>query len=301
MKETEIAELLKAAGPRPRVPDQVTARVRAAAHEAWQDELRKRGRRRAAGWAVGVAAALAVAVSTLLPTGHVAAPPTVATALVARGAASVHVHDALRQGAVVSTGGDGIVALDWNGSLRLAANTRVRMLGRKAISLERGTVYFSSMQSGVEVRTPHGVVRDVGTQFEVQVGPDALRVRVREGLVDLDRRGTKTRAAAGTELFLSADGALARRPIPRGGPEWAWVTAAAPAMRIDGNAHDLLAAIAREKGVMLMFRSESLELATRRQLLHGGMMLPPDDALAATATAAGVRYKMSNEALVIER
>ncbi|HKO55443.1 MAG TPA: FecR domain-containing protein, partial [Thermoanaerobaculia bacterium] len=248
-----------------------------------------------------VAAAVAVAVSTLLPTAQVSAPPTVATALLARGAASVRIHDELRQGAVVSTGSDGVVALDWNGSLRLAASTRVRMLGRDAIALERGTIYFSSTQSGVEVRTPHGVVRDVGTQFEVQVGRDVLRVRVREGLVDLERRGTKTRAAAGTELSLEPDGAVARRPIPRGGPEWAWVTAAAPAMRIDGNAHDLLAAIAREKGVMLMFRSQSLDQATRRQLLHGGMMLPPDDALAATATAAGLRYKLTDEALVIER
>ena len=47
------------------------------------------------------------------------------------------------------------------------------------------------------IRTPLGDIRDLGTAFEVRLRDETLRVRVREGRVDL--RGAV--AEAGTELI----------------------------------------------------------------------------------------------------
>ncbi len=63
----------------------------------------------------------------------------------------------------------------------------------------------------IEIRTALGTARDVGTRFEVRLGDGALRVRVRDGVVEVDHAGETHEAGAGAELTLDAAGTPARR------------------------------------------------------------------------------------------
>ncbi|HSK80865.1 MAG TPA: hypothetical protein VLQ45_30715, partial [Thermoanaerobaculia bacterium] len=54
----DVARLIRLAGRRPAVPEDVAARVRAAAHEQWQSGLRRRARARFL-WTAGALAAAA--------------------------------------------------------------------------------------------------------------------------------------------------------------------------------------------------------------------------------------------------
>jgi ferric-dicitrate binding protein FerR (iron transport regulator) len=141
------------------------------------------------------------------------------------------------------------------------------------------------------------VVRDIGTQFEVRLGEEAVRVRVREGRVDLRRQNEHYVADAGIELNARSSGEVTRVSIPRSGAEWDWVTRAAPPMTLEGNVQQILGQIAREKGLSL----ELVDPSVRSMTVHGNVPLGPDEALDAAVAAAGLRYRVRDETLVIER
>ena len=73
-----------------------------------------------------------------------------------------------------------------------------------------GTMYFDSGAATgaatgagtLEVVTSHGLVREIGTQFEVMSTSAALRVRVREGSVEIEReqQASGLTGAAGEQL-----------------------------------------------------------------------------------------------------
>ncbi len=87
----------------------------------------------------------------------------------------------------------------------------------------------------LEVVTPAGTARDIGTQFELQVTGSALRLRVREGSVALDRGGRTLTGAGGRTGF---DRRLRRRytvdPSRRTTQAWQWAESIAPMPDMDG-------------------------------------------------------------------
>ncbi|HEX7677414.1 MAG TPA: FecR family protein [Thermoanaerobaculia bacterium] len=302
--------MLQRAGARPSVRPDVARRVRLTVHEVWHEEMRRRARLRATGWAAGLAAAAAAAVLLavfLFPQRRVS--PPVAPRLIARveasgGTTSVRTGDDVAAGSVVSTAPMSFATLQWHdhGSLRIAADSRIHFTSDDSLELERGAIYFASAPSGspVAIRTRFGVVRDVGTAFEVRVEPAALRVRVREGTVELQQNGARERAEAGTELLAQQSG-VTRAAIPTTGPDWNWVLAAAPPIILDGNARGVLMAIAREKGFTLVFSDRLLADRVGRTSLHDHVPLTPDEALAAATVAADLSYHVSGNTLLIER
>jgi len=262
-----LAELLRIAGPRPKVSDEMKARVRAAVQEEWQDEVKRRTRVRIIG-ATGLAAAATIAGFLLLRP----VPQTGTTIEIASGSAR---------------------SMEWGGaSLRLDAGTRIRLESDRVATLEAGAIYFSSEgSSGVEIRTPFGAVRDIGTQFEVRLSVDNIRVRVREGRVDL--RGTI--AGAGTELTATKT-SITTRDILRSGSEWAWVEGAAPPIVMEGMTLDeLMRRVAREKGLRVEWKNSE----AKAKRLHGKVPLSPDEALDAASAAAGVTCTIKNETLSV--
>lgn len=140
--------------------------------------------------------------------------------------------DPIPAGTVIDTGtapGRAAVRLAGGASVRLDSDSRVEVASASVLRLERGALYIDAAAVGdaVEVRTTLGVVRDIGTQFEVRLmgraagpGDGALRVRVREGAVTLERDGSVEEAGAGEELALAGDGTLTRGAVPVYGPEW---------------------------------------------------------------------------------
>ena len=269
-EEQEVRDLIAEAGPRAVPPAEEVEKIKAAARAEWREMVRREDRRsrslrRRGGLALAAGVVLALAVGWWWTNrGPVAAPVVASVELIA---GAVRVGDAgrlevggeLRAGVTVETGGwlDGMapgaaLRLEGGQSLRLAADTRVRLLSASRFELERGTLYVdaesATARGAVEVVTALGTVRDIGTQFEVRLseGEAAIRVRVREGECSLETAGESHNAVRGEQISRLADGSIARAAVEPYGPEWDWVMATAPSITIDGRS---LADVAGELGV----------------------------------------------------
>src|SRR6185295_12920878 len=248
-----IERLLRFAGPRQAADTERARRVRAAVHDVWRGEIRRRGRLR--WWTIGgagLAAAAAVLITVSLARRDAGSTPSprpdapaarlvsaIGSIVVTGGSTTaLGVGDAVPIGAQVETGA-GVLAtmlLTNGGEVRVNQGTVVHFTAARDLSIDRGAVYVDSGSRGgsLTVRTPLGVVRDVGTRFEVRLIDDIWRVRVRDGLVRYERGVTRQDADAGAELLVRPDGTLLKRPAAMFGAEWAWIVRAAPAFQVEG-------------------------------------------------------------------
>ncbi len=316
-----IERLLRLAGPRPAASADRAARVRTVAHDAWRASGRARSIRRRAVAGIGAlaaAAALALAVvwqprdaaRTPSPAGD-AARLLAATGPVTAGsetAATLRLGDALAPGATIRTGGGlATVALSGGGELRLDAETVVGLRGEREVTVERGAVYFDSGagtgSAALAVRTAFGVVRDIGTRFEVRVSPGGMRVRVRDGAVQYEHDAVRQTATAGTELMVSAEGPVTARPAAPYGSEWGWVQRAAPAFRVEGRTlAAFLRWVSHEGGWDVQLADAALERAAATITLHGSIDgLTPDEAVATILPTCGLAHRMEASRLIVFR
>ncbi|HJQ38436.1 MAG TPA: FecR domain-containing protein [Thermoanaerobaculia bacterium] len=308
--EDQIAELLRLAGPRPRISDERTARVREAVHAEWKRSASKR--RSGVTW-LAVAAAAVIAMILFVPRANKTPTPlpaaVVATVQAVHGNTMPVLGTTINESTWVETLTGSTLSLDWNGAtLRFGEGTRVQLNARTA-TLERGVVYFDSNVgaaalsgtataegSGRHIKTRFGEIRDIGTQFEVRLDEDSLRIRVREGRVDL-RRGNQTHVADAA-MELVADGSSVRKnAIAVSGVEWKWIEDAAPPLRLEGlTLRDALTRVAREKGLRV-----ELQGVDGNVRLHGSVEFTPDEALAAATAATSAAYQIKNDTLVVRR
>jgi ferric-dicitrate binding protein FerR (iron transport regulator) len=173
------------------------------------------------------------------------------------------------------------------------------------VTVERGAVYIdtegASAGAAIEVRTALGVIRDTGTQFEVDVTERRTRVRVRDGEVVLTRNSVETRAGRGTQLVAAADGGVTSSSVPVFGAEWEWVGRLPSPF--DLSAHTLmefLTWVARETGYAVAFESEDLVEKARRMRVQGSIDgLTPHEALETVLPATGLEYGVSNGRITI--
>jgi ferric-dicitrate binding protein FerR (iron transport regulator) len=329
-----LERLLRLAGPRQTVDAERARRVRDTVHEAWRTSVRRRDRVRylsIGGAGLVAAAGIFFAVSTgrrdagSAPSRLPAAPAPPAARLVAatggtvaviatgataapdstRGAPGrVSVGDAVAIGAALETG-DGVMAalaLADGGDVRLNQRTALRLTDARELRIDRGAVYIDSGNGGaaVIVRTPVGVVRDVGTQFEVGLANGVWRVRVRAGSIRYDRGEAQHAAAAGSELLVHPDGSLVTRPAPTYGADWDWVVRAGPAFRVEGQT---LAAfldwVSRESGRRIEFADARLR---RETILHGSIDgLTAEEALGVILPACGLTHRVDAQRVIISR
>lgn len=313
--EAQIAALLRLAGRRPAVPDAMQARIRATVHDVWRGNVRRTRSVRVIQWTSLATAACLVVVFLLRVPAPTHSQPANAPRLVATvdlmsgaallGPARLASASQIFTGATIETSPDATLALRWSrrGSLRVAGDSAVRFESQGQLALDRGAVYFDSSAAGqsVSIRTPFGIVRDVGTQFEVRLERDSMRVRVREGAVDLRHGKTRERATADTELAVSRNGVIERRAISRSGPEWEWVVKAAPPIALTGSARDVLGAVAREKGLTLAFADSRAQQLAATTSLHSTVPVSPDEALVALNAATPLVCRIDGEALLIKR
>lgn len=320
-----IAELVRLAGARPTVPRERAARVEAAVHEAWLEATGLRRRRRVATWTAAASLAAALALAVGLGFWQRAAPPAPAVATVERvsgrvsggagsgresdGVAPVVEGAAVAAGASVRTAGDGRVALRLldGPSLRLDVDTELTLLAADRVRLAAGAVYVDS-QGGraVTVETPWGEVEERGTQFEVRLlearlPGQAVRVRVREGAVELAAADRSWQAGAGAELLLTAGGELTRGVVPFHGRPWQWVQEIAPTFEIEGRTlGEFLAWVARETGWQVRWREAAKAPQAIANVLHGSVEgLPPEQALAAVLPTCGLAHRLDGGNVVV--
>jgi len=318
-----LAELLRRTGRRPGVPEDRAARVRAQVHARWREEVDRRVRARRRRTIVALAAA-AAAVAAVALAVRFAARPAVAVAVERiEGAPRVTSADgtgrALAVGEVVAAGaavstdaGSRVAVRTASGhAVRLDRGSRVRVRDDGSIALESGAVYVDDFApSGarpavpVEIATAAGIVRDVGTRFEVRAlaGP-AVRVRVRDGKVAIDAGGRSLVAEAGEEVALDANGGARRGRVDPRSPEWSWIEAIAAPPDIDGRPlREFLDWFAGERALTLAFADPDTERAAAETRLGGSIRdLTLDEALESVLATAGMAGRIEGGVLGVER
>ncbi len=307
-EEAAVRRLLSGAGARVDPPAADLAAIKAAFTEAWEARTQARPtpfhRRPALRWALAAGLLLGLAAGWWWSQHRAPA------ALVARvervngeafaGTSPVTVGDELPVGARLRTAEAGgthlALRLAGGPSLRLAAGSELRLVSATEASLRRGAVYVDSgahpSPGAVRLGTPWGLVRDVGTQFEVRLlpGGEALQIRVREGEVQLDRPAGTLAARAGSELRVGPGDAIERQAIATGGPLWQWAVEAAPPFALEGSSlADFLAWVCRETGWRLDYAEPGLAAAAAGIVLHGSIArLDPAQALTVVLPGAGL-------------
>jgi FecR protein len=212
----------------------------------------------------------------------------------------------LRAGAILDTGDTGrmAVALGPDISLRIDVDSRIVMIGERVVRLERGAIYVDahSEKSGpVLVHTPHGLVRDIGTQFEVRARGSAFGIRVREGEILINRGGAEMTARAGEGLHLDREGRYVRSTIPIFGPEWAWTSTIAPQFQLEGGTvRQFLDWVAREQGWRWRFADSDTARRAAGIVTHGALEgYTPEEALAIVLPTCGLSFVQNGDEVVV--
>jgi hypothetical protein len=310
-----VASLIQAAGRRTEPPEDAYQQVLDAATAAFRGKIAER---RGRNWMLLTAAAgvAALTIAFLLQWNATSAQSQVAR--VARVIGTVERASdggwkpltesggTIAEGASLRTlaGGSVALALDGGASLRLAAATEVRMDGPRRVLLRSGTLYLDnagSVGTGYRIETPVGTARDIGTQFELRVTDGVLRLRVREGRVEIDRAGGIVSGSAGEQLDIDVLGSVSHSSIAATDVAWQWAETIAPAPEIDGQpATVLLNWVARETGRNLHYESAVVETRAAAVVLHGNIQhLAPLAALDVMLATTDLEYTLVGDTMEI--
>ncbi len=318
-----VGRLIHLAGARPAVPEERLARVRTVVHGHWRRTV-SRERRRGLAMRLGLPLATAAAVAILVGAGLLlrdrvrgsgASMAPVATIVRAEGRVlrldgrAAEPGGFLDASAGLTSGADGRAALRTGSgaSVRVDRGTELRLPAAGVLELERGAIYVDTGSFGargaIEVRTPLGTIADLGTQFEVRLADDGLRLAVRSGAASLTRDGHTSSAPAGTRLRVDAGGAVETSKVLLDGEDWDWVQAIAPPFEIEGRTlGDYLDWLERETGRRVSFADPSIAVSSRAIVLHGSTAgIRPGDTPDAVLPACGLRHRLDDGVLVVER
>jgi len=321
--ERDIIDVLRGAGRRREPPPELMQSVRFAVEMEWRAAVTRRRRlRRSVGMGVSVAAAIVVAAAVawtyralVSPAEEVASVSLVSGSVRARvgvftGWQPLAAHAPVRVHERLATGPQGRAALSLphDVSLRLDHDTRVRIEASGRITLEAGAVYVDAGPGpargsrGLQIATPFGILRHVGTQYQARLGATGVRVAVREGAIELDTSGgARQRANAGEQMLVSSTGVVSRSAISPYDESWSWTSTVAPGFSIDGHTvSEFLAWAARELGRDVVFADRAAESEASRVRLSGSIAgLTPSDALAAVLPTTGLRSELRGGKMLI--
>ena len=322
MNDADIERVLRSAGPRDKPPVAVERAVHSRLRAEWRALVAEghRHRQRRAGFALAaglLAAAVGVWVAMPRPTGPAG---VVATLALATGEVrvrsgwldgwdSVSSGQALASGQAVRTGsaGRGVLTLPGGVSARMDHDTRIVLAGGDQVVLERGALYVDAgpgptPAAPLDVVTPAGSLRHVGTQYEVRLLESGVRLRVREGRVEWQaKNGAVEHSGTGEQLTISNDGSVERAPAPLYGESWDWIAATTPAIDIEGlPLAEFLSWAARELGREVVYATPGIESEVAGIVVHGSIVgLTPLQALDAVLATTSVRTEVVEGSLVV--
>lgn len=310
-------ELLRLAGPRPEPPVAAADRVRSAVHSHWTDRTRVDRKRQ---WMLAAAALLVCGLTFSLWTVHQRAQGRgdlyAATVDVVRGEVvwtldgerlALGPNAQIDFGTAIETGESSraAVRLADGHSLRLDNSSKLSFESPNRVRLDRGAVYVDSegaaMSEGLRVVTPFAEVREIGTQFEVRLVENEMRVRVREGLVETTRNDETYEVSAGNGLVLGREDSVERLTVLANDPGWGWVLAVAPSFVLEGStAGELLRWVSRETGNSVRWDSPELATNAERITLHGDISdARPDQVLDLVLPTCGLSHTVENGSVVV--
>lgn len=314
-----VARLIRAAGRRAEPPTSSYERVLDAATRTWRAKVRRRRQRQAT---VAIAASLLIVIlSVLLMNNRPQGPaPTFGSTDRVIGTVEMQtsangswmtLRDETRSiplGGRIRTlaGSRAGLILDNGVSVRLADATDIVLESGSRLRVLAGKMYLDtgkSRDSRMEVITPIGVATDIGTQFEVLYRDAVYRLRVREGLVRLQRQSAEIDSAGGEQLTIDAGGGIERARIPAQDPEWQWVQSVAPEPNIDDQPVTvLLAWVSRETGRPIRFETPDIERRAARTILHGNIRhLAPLEALSIMLETTDLEHALLDDGTILIR
>ena len=322
MNDDDIERVLKAAGMRERAPADVEREVREHLRQEWREIVaERRGARRR--WSrIAIAASILVAalglwLAALQPRAPAGPVATMAVALDdvrvksgwLQGWQPAIAGQTLAAGESLETGthGRAAIALPGIASARLDHDTRIRLASADLLIIERGALYVDAGielpgDSRLAVETPSGLVRHVGTQYEVRLDGSDVRLRVREGRIEWrSNSGTVERGQAGEQLMIAADGAVRREQASRYDASWDWIASTTPAIDIEGRPlAEFLSWAGRELGREVVFATPEVAEETAAIVVHGSIEgLTPTQALDAVLATTSVRGSLEEGRIVV--
>jgi ferric-dicitrate binding protein FerR (iron transport regulator) len=316
--DAAVRDLLRQ--PRPAAVDAArAARVRPAVHAAWKDAANgtrswKRGAAIAAAAVLVCAIALALVYGLRERGGAPAAAPIASTLFVTSEVVFEHdgqsrtgrVGEGLRPDTRITTnGGRAAVALANGVELRFDSNTDVTLDAEGSLSLARGALYLdSSYRTGppeaVAIVARGTVIRDIGTRYEVRLSDQELRVRVRDGRVEVSSAFGMREADRGGQLRVTSSGILSS-PAAISGADWDWIVRAIRPPELDGRPlPEFLAWAEREGGRPIRFADPALERANAGTIVYGAIeRLTVEEALDVVLPSCGLARRTDGEVITI--
>ena len=317
-RDDGMRELLRL--PRPSAVDAArAARVRRAVHAAWRDTAdRTRNWRR--GVAMAAAAVLVVAIGLTLVNrlrergAPQAAAPIASTLFVTSEVVFQHdgqaraarVGEGVRPGTRITTNdGRAAIVLANGVELRLDSNTDITLDAERRMSLARGALYLdSSHRTGppepVAIVARGSVIRDIGTRYEVRLSDQELRVRVRDGRVEVASAFGTREADRGGQLSVTPSGILSGR-ASTSGADWDWIVRAVPPPQLEGRPlPEFLEWAEREGGRPIRFADPALEKANRGTIVYGSIeSLSVEEALDVVLPSCGLARRTDGDVITI--
>jgi len=314
--DEEMGRWIQTARPRHAVPIERMMRAKSIARVSWKGRVRKRNWK---SWTyrVGTAAAIAVLLALILQQRSL--PPNAGqspAAFVERIEGDVRTLEGpVQPGASIPNGGDlktgpegyAGLQLQSGGFLRLSTSTQLRFISSNRIFLRRGTIYLDSgprkVLHALQIETEVGLVKEIGTQFQVTQGAESVELRVREGQVTLETGSDRQTAVKGIELIAMKDKSIVSQSIPVYGQEWDWILKVSPAFSVEGRTLDeYLEWVSRETGLKIWYADESLAKSAPQIILHGSIgNLKADRTPSVILAACGLRSRNSEGLLIVER
>ena len=317
-RDATVRDLLRQ--PRPAAVDAArAARVRAAVHAAWRDSAHGRGIWK---WGVAIAAAavLVVAITPALVNwlrdraAPQATAPIASTLFASSEVAFEHngpahggrVGNALLPGtSIITNGGRAAIVLATGVELRLDSDTAITVDTGRRVSLTRGAIYLdSSNRKGppepIEIVARGTVIRDIGTRYEVRLSDQELRVRVRDGRVEVVSAFGMREADRGGQLRVTSSGILSGR-ASTSGADWDWIVRAIRPPQLAGRPlPEFLAWAEREGGRPIRFADPALERSNAATIVYGVIdRLTVEEALDVVLPSCGLARRTDGEVITI--
>jgi ferric-dicitrate binding protein FerR (iron transport regulator) len=295
------------------------ARVRPAVHAAWKDATAgTRTWKRGAALAAAAVLVFAIALPLVNRLREREVPPGTApiasTLFVTTEVVFDHDGQAragrdgepLRAGTRIATnGGRAAIALANGVELRLDSNTNVTLDTVGSMSLAHGALYLDSSQrtgppESVKIVTPGTVIRDIGTRYEVRLSEQELRVRVRDGRVEVASAFGTREAERGNQLSVTASGIRSGR-TSTSGADWDWIARATRPPQLKGRPlPEFLAWAEREGGRTIRFADPALERANAATIVYGAIeSLTVEEALDVVLPSCGLARRTDGDVITI--
>jgi FecR protein len=310
-----LGKLLRMAGNRPNVPDDVRARVESAVHAHWKKEVSKRSRRRIHFFLTGAIAASALIFVLIWQFSMMNTFHPIAVGFVVNlqgGVLNSSINQPVVRGGVLMSGstietdstGRVFIRLTRDASIRVDVNSKLHLKSDSEYDLQNGAAYLDCKKphSSIALNTPLGLVRDKGTQFEVRLNDTKLQIQVREGAVLFDQNGVVHTVNAGNRLIVDKGGHERFSKISPFGAEWNWISEVAPPFAAEGRPLiEFLNWITQENGWTLKFSEPIMQTAASQTILHGSINgLSSHQMLDAVLPVCGLTYSIQNGILEVK-